>query len=971
MVEAKRVGLASFLFSILRPRQAKAVSVNSDAVQLKFGSGTVDFSLGDVETVSLTDGSRWSSICIRHAAGDCRVSGLPQTATSTLVEAIESARIHWWREKFSTQIGFLRFVHEKLETFVGPMKYVTHDMLKDLTRDAQMAVGSLSDRWPKALSDIPEIQLLQGVLKFLEEPGIAREKANEAYFKNELVRSRILFDRIENHPLTNEQRKAVITDERRNLVVAAAGSGKTSVIVAKAGWLVHGRNLKPSELLLLSFARDARNEMQERIRTRLNATTARDIQVSTFHSLGMAIIGEVEGKRPTLAVAAEDRWAMSSQLDGIISELMADRKFSAVLIKWFESWSAPYRSPHDFESWGGYFDYIRKYDIRSLKGELLRSFEECEIANFLYLNGIFYKYEASYEHDLSTAEKRQYQPDFYLPEHGIYIEHFGVNAEGKTAPFVNQERYLGEMEWKRRVHEQYGTILIETFSYEHIDGSLLPNLTEKLACHGVALSPIPPEDTFRILVRRGAITPFTKLVATFLHHFKGSRRSFSELVKRAAGHRDRKRAKAFLAVFRPIAERYEEKLASSGEIDFHDMINRAIDLVEAGRYSNPYRYILVDEFQDISPSRARLLKALLETRRNAQLFAVGDDWQSIYRFGGSDITIMQEFGNQFGAFERIDLETTFRCSDRICTVATEFVLRNPAQIRKAVRAINSSDAPAVYVGLPGQRSSTLMYEALNRIASNALKYDGQSDVLLLSRYRHQKPDSIGSLNQQYSGLRIIWKTMHGSKGIEADYVVVVGVCSGKYGFPSEMVDDPLFDMALSAPETHPNAEERRLFYVAVTRARRQAYVIADGGQPSAFVSELIDGGYDISVFGQSPADIVHCPKCIEGQLELRKNTRDGSCFHGCTNFPLCEYTSDSCPSCRIGLVVRSEDSSRCRDCDRLLENCPDCEGWLTMKKGKYGKFLGCSNWPTCDYTRNPKQKQINSRKSSKRKKYRR
>ncbi len=955
LVEVSRAGLASFLFSILRPRQARAVSVNSDAVQLRFGSRTVDFSPGEVEAVSMTDGRLWSSICIRHATGEFKVSGLPRTAASTVVKALEANRIDWWRNKFATQIGFLRLVHENLVNIFDSPNYVTCAALKDLTRDAQMAVGSLSNRWPEALSDISEVQLLQDILEFLEAPGTAREKANEAYLKTELVRSRFLFDRIETHPLTNEQRKAVATDERNNLVVAAAGSGKTSVIVAKAGWLVQRKNLKPSELLLLSFARDARNEMRERLHTRLEAEAARNIQVSTFHGLGMAIIGEVEGKRPTLAVTAEDSWAFSKQINKIIADLLADREISAVLIEWFESSFAPYKSPHEFENWGGYFNYIRKYDIRSLKGEFLRSFEECEIANFLYLNGVFYEYEASYEHDLSTTEKRQYQPDFFLPEHGIYIEHFGVDAEGKTASFVNQEQYLQEMEWKRGVHKQYSTILIETFSFEHANGSLLHNLTEKLSRRGVTLSPIPPKKIFSVLVRQGCIKPFTKLIATFLNHFKGSRLSFSDLVERASAHQDRRRAKAFLAVFRPIAERYEKELAHAGEIDFHDMINRATDLVEAGRYSNSYRYILVDEFQDISRSRANLLKALLETRKSAQLFAVGDDWQSIYRFVGSDIAVMREFGNQFGAFERIDLETTFRCSDRICTVATDFVLRNPAQIRKSVRAINRSDAPAVFIGLPGRRGFKLLDDALKRIASNAVKYDGQSEVLLLSRYRHQKPDNISNLNRQYSGLRIIWKTVHGSKGIEADYVVVIGVCSGKYGFPSEIVDDPLFDLVLSAPETYPNAEERRLFYVAVTRARRQAYVIADGGPPSAFVNELIEGGYDISVFGESPTAIVPCPKCIEGQLELKENTRDGGRFYGCTNFPLCKYTTNSCPYCRIGLIVKSEGSNRCRGCGILLENCPACEGWLAMKMGKYGKFFGCSNWPKCDYTRSPQQ----------------
>ena len=146
--------------------------------------------------------------------------------------------------------------------------------------------------------------MLRGILAFLEAPEDARAKANEAFVGNELVRSRALFDRIEARPLTAEQRKAVVVDERCNLVVAAAGSGKTSVIVAKAGWLLRRRYRRPSELLLLAFARDARKKMENRIRARLGA--AHGVTVRTFYSLGMAIIGEAEGKPPALAPAAEN-----------------------------------------------------------------------------------------------------------------------------------------------------------------------------------------------------------------------------------------------------------------------------------------------------------------------------------------------------------------------------------------------------------------------------------------------------------------------------------------------------------------------------------------------------------------------------------------------------------------------------------------------------------------------------------------
>ena len=948
----KRTGLASLLFAILSPGEAKAASVNADSVELAFGSRSSEISLGDVEAVETKVGRRWSRLRLHHAAGTATVSGLSRAGARALSDAVETARTEWWRRTLAPQIGALRSVNERLAEFVDPPKFVDAGAFGELARNAQAVVGNLVGRWPDSLSDVPEVRMLRGILEFLEAPGDAKAKANKAFVVNELARSREFFDRIEARPLTEEQRRAVVIDELRNLVVAAAGSGKTSVIVAKTGWLVRKGYRKPSELLLLAFARDARTEMEERMDTRLGTAIARDVTVRTFHSLGMAIIGEAQGKRPALAATAENDRALFDLLKGIVADLLADLDLSAILDEWFQEGFAPYRSQQEFRNWGEYHDYIRKYDIRSLKGEVVRSFEECEIANFLYLRGVAYEYEAPYEHDLATSEKRQYKPDFSLPEHGIYIEHFGIDAAGNTAPFVDRGQYWRDMEWKRGVHAEHGTVLIETFSHEQADGRLLRNLTETLESHGVTLSPIPREEVFAALDRQGRIDPFTRLVATFLQHFKGSRLSFEYVAKRASAHRDRKRAQAFLAVFRPVFERYEEALASAGEIDFHDMINRATDFVEEGLYRSPFGYILVDEFQDISPSRARLLKALLDSSPGSQLFAVGDDWQAIYRFGGSDIAVMREFEEHFGAFERIDLATTFRCADRIAALATDFVLCNPAQIRKTVRTTRKAEQPAVYVGLPGEQELSLLKEALDRIEKDARRQDGTSEVLILGRYRHLRPRNLDVLPKQYPGLRFTWMTVHRSKGLEADYAVVLGLCSGKHGFPVEITDDPLLDLVLAAPESHPNAEERRLLYVAITRARRQVYLLADGGPPSEFVTELIDGGYDVEVFGRPLEGDVSCPRCTGGRLERRENARGGGVFYGCSNFPLCEHTARVCPRCGNGLPVRSGEAYLCRDCGGTIEACPVCDGWLNTRMGKFGRFLGCSNFPACDYTRN-------------------
>ena len=271
--EARRTGLARILFAILHPRHARAASVNAEMVRLMFGSRHAEIPLGDIETIDRAGGGLRSAVSIRHAAGDARVSGLSKVDVNALADAIETARCEWWRRAVASRADALRPVHDRIAEFADPARYLTADALRDLEDNARTAAGGFAVRWPEALSDAPEIRMLRDILEFLEAPDDAGTKANEAFVDNELIRSREFFDRIEARPLTEEQRRAVVVDERRNLVVAAASGGKTSVIVAKAGWLVRKRYRRPSELLLLAFARDARREMEERMEQRLGAAT--------------------------------------------------------------------------------------------------------------------------------------------------------------------------------------------------------------------------------------------------------------------------------------------------------------------------------------------------------------------------------------------------------------------------------------------------------------------------------------------------------------------------------------------------------------------------------------------------------------------------------------------------------------------------------------------------------------------------
>ena len=337
----------------------------------------------------------------------------------------------------------------------------------------------------------------------------------------------------------------------------------------------------------------------------------------------------------------------------------------------------PYRSPFDFKTGNDYFEYVRRYERRTLSGDLVKSLEEVQIANFLSMNGIKFQYEKPYP--VKTADKlhRRYMPDFYLPDHKIYIEHFALNEAGNPPPFF--PNYREGVDWKRRIHRRYGTKLIETYSWQARRGILLQELKTRLEINGVDLRPVSIDrllDDLRSILESW----LSRLILSFLKHVKTSILSADDLIRRAMKSPDKFRSLAFLRVFEKVRAGYEKKLNEEGAIDFEDLINDAARKIRNHRSSATYRYILVDEFQDISASRMAMLTAL--KKPESAHFLVGDDWQSIYRFAGSDVGLVRGCGDYLGHVREHCLSRTFRYGSRVAGPTSGFVQRNPNKARE-------------------------------------------------------------------------------------------------------------------------------------------------------------------------------------------------------------------------------------------------------------------------------------------------
>ena len=698
---------------------------------------------------------------------------------------------------------------------------------------------------------------------------------------------------VEGKMLDNQQMRCITKEVHNHLVLAGAGTGKTTTIVGYVKYLLKKKICMPDDILVLSFTNASAAEMSER----LHKEMGKPIAAQTFHKLGLDIITTVQGKKPKIH-STDIRQFVRKQLDVLTQDTDYLKKL-CVYLTYSGAWQ---KTEFDFQTEDEYLSYLKYNPPVTLKKETVKSYGELDIANFLTQNGITYVYEQEYPIDTRTSEFGQYHPDFYLPNYDLYIEYFGINRQGNVPPYFTgkngmtaAQTYQEGIQWKRELHRKNGTRMIEVYAYEKLEEQLLPRLEERLKKAGVVFTPMSAKDMWADIsgTENQKLDRVAELFGTVITLAKSNGCSLEEVRSRNRSFQNLPSINTAIDLIEPVYNNYQSMLCTRNEIDFNDMINLASDYVQHGQFAHSYNYVIIDEYQDISQARYRLLDAMRQ-QKDYRLFCVGDDWQSIYRFSGSDIGFILNFEKYWGAAEISRIETTYRFPQSLISVSSSFIMKNPEQKQKHLRSAIADHG----FSMEKIMGYTDIY-AIEFLAERLKELPKGSSVLFLGRYRfdikildghrqfsYQYNAALGRTDVSFArrtDLQISFMTVHGSKGLQADYVFLLNTKAYGMGFPSQIADAPILQLLLDNCDHYPFAEERRLFYVAITRAKKKVWLVALKGNESVFVKEIDE------VYGEAMRKEQYtCPLC--GGRLVRRSGPYGD-FFGCSNYKAngCRY----------------------------------------------------------------------------------
>lgn len=826
------------------------------------------------------------------------------------------------------------------------------------------------------------------ILEQYEKFGELVDQHNENYIQQAMIQEKDYLDHIlaDVDPAINldeDQRRVILTDEDYCLVIAGAGAGKTTTVAAKVKYLVEKKQIDPSQILVVSFTNKAVEELCDKVNRNLNIACP----IATFHSTGNAILRKQNPEQLNIVDASRLYYVLQ---DYFRTAVLKNESLVNNLILFFASY---FDAPYEGNDLNTFFNKIAKSNfstIRSdldefkcqvldsrtkktvtIQNEVLRSQQEVEIANFLYLNQIDYEYEPLYRYNILFA-KKPYTPDFLIRqgEKSAYIEHFGITQDGKNDQFSDDQlaAYKKAINDKVQLHRQHGTDLIYTFSKYNDRRPLLEHLKEELEKNGFELRPRSNKEVMEKLVtteENRYIRKLLNLICRFITNFKTNGYQADEFTRMYHSTQN-VRTRLFLDICNDCYLEYERYLKEHNAVDFQDMINesaRILREVREMRQHLDFKYIIVDEYQDISRQRFDLVTALSEVT-NAKIIAVGDDWQSIYAFSGSDITLFTKFAEKMGYAKLLKIVNTYRNSQEVIDIAGNFIQKNKMQITKELKSPKRIEDPVIiytYDGTlkkPNEDNRTGANYAIAHAVEVALEQiiefnrkEGKtedSSILLLGRFgfdgdkleRSGLFEYIGRGNKlksvKYPELNITFMTAHASKGLGYDNVIVVNGRNETYGFPSKIEDDPVLAFVIKGDRSIDYAEERRLFYVAMTRTKNRVYFIAPEQNPSEFLLEIKRDYKNVVLKGnwneEPPQNSIArktCPMCGY-PMQLRYKKAYGLRLYICTNEPeVCGFMTNEYAAGKLSILK----CEQCRD------------GYLIVKPGKENTYvLGCTNY---------------------------
>ncbi|EGR0521912.1 helicase IV [Vibrio cholerae] len=911
---------------------------NDSLVVLKNGSTLATHSLKGCKRFAIQKASFWGGELVIH-----------DSEKRVIFKFLTKAELEAFAKVLNTAISYQ--LSDYLAKTFGEFKaLVLHEYPRDswvsrisaLCEELFNHYSAQTELWQKYLAS----DQLGMVAKIVSLHPVDTEKLRNIHEEYQLSMRSDFFDKVESNPLTYEQRLGVLRSNDRNMVLAAAGTGKTSVMVAKALDLIDRGLAKPSEILVLAYNRAAAEELKERLAdkaTKGNIVLETSPQISTFHALGRKLLRDA-GIPTYMSVFADDIYRLKQWVTKWIhSYISAEPKRIFDLIEL----STPPVNPFKFKSKAEYERYIRDNEFRTLNNEKVKGYQELLIANFLFINQIPYCYEAPYISKRRIEVGFDYRPDFKINDTSIYIEHFGIDRNGNTRPDIDSATYNQSISKKRELHAECGTTLIETFHYEWCEDTLLEGLEEKLGKQGIQCNPMHPNEIFKTLNQQGQLSTWSDLMTKALQAIRVERLSGEDIYERLYQsniHQPRKCA----GLLDALHQGYVTELQHQNAIDFDDMIIRAIQVVSDGEYIPKWKYVLVDEFQDISAARMEFIKEIIDKGPNPSLTVVGDDWQSIYRFSGGKLELTTRFDQMVGPYTLTKLQKTFRYNNSIANTAGQFIMENPEQYEKHIDTHTKVESSQVHLldDKVSQKDGVneRVVEVVQKIRSN----DPHGSIAVIARYNYLINDAKSAIWKEKFKENVQFWSFHKSKGLEADYCILIGFFQGKSGFPNENRDEAIVEALLPSLDSFPHSEERRLLYVGITRAKNKCYIIASPTAPSDFVNELLAPKYELNIASKSFQDqfrkIFKCPNCEDGYLRL-VHGQYGQ-FYSCSTGAGCNVgKARVCEKCHAPSVDRRSESV-CNNiaCRNSIKICEKCGRPMKRRTGKYGEFWGCTGY---------------------------